>query len=210
MHSLTANLFSLFTIGLVQLVAVISPGPSFLITAQTAAARSRSDGVKVALGLGSGSLLWALAALLGLNMLFHALPTLFFVMKVAGALFILWVAFQIFRHASEPLVIEDRDGAANPFLKGLLTQLSNPKVAVFFGSIFVSMLPAEAPLWMTIALFAIVFLNEFSWYSIVAILFGSGRIRTFYIGMKSWIDRITGLFLGALGLRLLWSARETT
>ncbi|MEH7869213.1 LysE family transporter [Rhizobium laguerreae] len=81
---------------------------------------------------------------------------------------------------------------------------------MFFGSIFVSMLPAEVPLWMTIALFAIVFLNEFSWYSIVAILFGSGRIRTFYIGMKSWIDRVTGLFLGALGLRLLWSARETT
>ncbi|WP_087000506.1 LysE family translocator [Rhizobium sullae] len=209
MDSMTANLLSLFAIGLVQLLAVISPGPSFLITAQTAAARSRSDGLKVAIGLGSGSVLWAVAALLGLNMLFQALPTLFFVMRVLGALFILWVAFQVFRHAKDPLVLEGHDGAAGPFLKGLLTQISNPKVAVFFGSIFVSMLPVQAPLWMTITLLVIVFLNEFSWYSIVAMLFGSGRVREFYIGMKAWIDRITGLFLGALGIRLLWSARET-
>ena len=79
---------------------------------------------------------------------------------------------------------------------------------MFFGSIFVAMLPAQTPLWMTIALFVIVFVNEFSWYSIVAMLFGSERIRGFYLGSKAWIDRITGLFLGALGLRLLWAARE--
>jgi len=51
---MTASLFTLFTIGFVQLLAVISPGPSFLITAQTAVARSRLDGMKIALGLGGG------------------------------------------------------------------------------------------------------------------------------------------------------------
>jgi threonine/homoserine/homoserine lactone efflux protein len=72
----SSDLFTLASIGLVQLMAVISPGPSFLITARTAVARSRMDGVKVALGLGAGTVIWAGAALFGLNALFHALPLL--------------------------------------------------------------------------------------------------------------------------------------
>jgi threonine/homoserine/homoserine lactone efflux protein len=205
----TSELFTLVSIGAIQLLAVISPGPSFLITARTAVAQSRTDGLKVALGLGAGTVIWSAAALLGLNAVFHAVPVLFMGMKIAGALFLLYIAWMIFRHAAVPLKIEGQgERLANPFLKGFLTQISNPKVAVFFGSIFIAMLPAEVPLWMTLALIVIVSFNEVWWYSVVALFFGSGPVRNFYIGAKAWIDRITGLFLGALGLRLLWSARE--
>jgi len=210
MHAFAANLLTLLTIGVVQLLAVISPGPSFLITARTAVAQSRAEGVKVALGLGAGSFLWSIAALLGLNVLFQALPPLFTAMKILGALFLLWIAWQIFRHADAPITLDGRGGEAvpNPFLKGFVTQISNPKVAVFFGSIFIAMLPAEVPLWMTVALVVIVSLNEIWWFSVVALFFGSTRVRRFYIAAKAWIDRVTGVFLGALGLRLLWSARD--
>ena len=67
-----SDLLLLLSIGVVQLLAVISPGPSFLITARTAVARSRLDGVKVALGLAAGTVIWSSAALLGLNAVFHA------------------------------------------------------------------------------------------------------------------------------------------
>ena len=206
---MTSELFTLVSIGAIQLLAVISPGPSFLITARTAVAQSRADGLKVALGLGAGTVIWSAAALLGLNAVFHAVPVLFMAMKIAGALFLLYIAWMIVRHAAAPLKIEGQgERLANPFLKGFLTQISNPKVAVFFGSIFIAMLPAEVPLWMTLALIVIVSFNEVWWYSVVALFFGSGPVRNFYIGAKAWIDRVTGLFLGALGLRLLWSARE--
>jgi RhtB (resistance to homoserine/threonine) family protein len=210
MQMTSSNLLTLLSIGLVQLLAVISPGPSFLITARTAVAQSRTDGVKVALGLGTGTVLWAVAALLGLNVLFRALPPLFIAMKVLGALFLLWIAFQILRHAADPIALDGpkRETVTNPFMKGFLTQISNPKVAVFFGSIFIAMLPADVPLWMTLTLVAIVSFNEIWWYSVVALFFGSSRVRRFYIGAKKWIDRATGLFLGTLGLRLLWAARE--
>ena len=55
----SSDLLTLFSIGFVQLLAVLSPGPSFLITARTAVARSRAEGVKVALGLGAGTVIWA-------------------------------------------------------------------------------------------------------------------------------------------------------
>jgi threonine/homoserine/homoserine lactone efflux protein len=204
-------LITLVTIGLVQLLAVISPGPSFLITAQTAVARSRLDGIKIAFGLGAGTIVWASAALLGLHALFRLHHWLFVGMKVAGALFLLWIAFQIFRHASSPIEMGDSNVEVtrrNPFLRGFLTQISNPKVAVFFGSIFVAMLPQDVPTWMMLALLAIVTTNEVVWYVIVALCFGSGPVRHFYIGAKKWIDRVTGLFLGALSLRILWQARD--
>ncbi len=206
----TSDLSTLASIGLVQLLAVISPGPSLLITARTAVVQSRADGVKVALGLGAGTVIWSSAALLGLNVIFHAVPMLFIAMKIAGALFLLWIAYQIFLHAADPIEIETSKGEVlpNPFVKGFLTQISNPKVAVFFGSIFIAMLPSDVPVWMMMALIGIVTFNEVWWYTVVALFFGAGPVRQFYIRAKVWIDRVTGLFLGVLGLRLLWGARD--
>jgi threonine/homoserine/homoserine lactone efflux protein len=199
----------LLSIGFFQLLAVISPGPSFLITARTAAAQSRLDGFKVALGLGTGTVVWASATLLGFDLIFGALPSLLVAMKVAGALFLMWVAYQIFRHAAEPVelgaVKGERQG--NPYMKGFWTQMSNPKVLAFFSSVFVAMLPSHVPLWMQVALVAIVSFNEVWWYTAVSLFFGTGPVRRFYLKAKAWIDRVTGLFLGVLGLRLLWAAR---
>jgi len=204
----TSEFWIILSIGLVQLGAVVSPGPSFLIVAQTAVARSRFDGVKVALGLGAGTVLWSTAALLGLNVLFHALPPLFLGMKIFGALFLLWIAYKIYKHANVPLDLGGGAVSGSPFAKGFMVQIGNPKVVVFFGSIFVAMLPAQVPLWMTLVLIAMVSLNEVWWYSLVALFFGAGPVRIFYLKAKSWIDRIVGLFLGAVGLRLIWAAFE--
>lgn len=205
-----ANILTIITIGLVQLLAVMSPGPSFLITARTAVARSRSDGVMVAIGLGAGSIVWASAALLGLNSLFRQFHWLYFSMKVAGALFLIWLAFQILRHAADPVEIDGggKEHGQNPLLRGFLTQIANPKVVVFFGSIFVAMLPGEVPAWMIVALIVMVTVNEIVWYSLVALFFGSSPVRRFYLLAKRWIDRVTGVFLGLLGLRLLWRAGD--
>jgi RhtB (resistance to homoserine/threonine) family protein len=204
---MTANLLTLATIGFVHLLAAMSPGPSFLVTARTAVAQSRVDGIKVALGLGIGTTVWSVAAILGLNFLFHQFPWLFVGMKLAGALFLLWIAYQIFRHAADPVELNERVSSSNgqnALLRGFLIQISNPKVVVFFGSIFVAMLPSEVPTWMVIALIAIVTLNEVVWYSLVSLFFAASPVRRFYLVAKRWIDRATGVFLGALGVRLLW------
>ena len=208
-----ANITTLATIGFVHLLAVMSPGPSFLITARTAVVRSRADGIRVALGLGAGTIVWAAAALLGLNFLFHKLPWLFIVMKAAGALYLLWIAFQIFRHAAAPVDMNNaavNEDTYNPLLRGFLTQISNPKVVVFFGSIFIAILPNEIPGWMIALLIVLVTLNEIIWYSLVSMFFASSPVRSFYLISKRWIDRATAAFLGALGLRLLWQAGDAT
>ena len=126
-------------------------------------------------------------------------------MKIFGALFLLWIAYQIFIHAAELLQLSNQAAGGNAFAKGFFVQIGNPKVMVFFGSIFVAMLPAQVPLWMALALVAMVSFNEVWWYSLVALFFGAGPMRTWYLRVKRWIDRVVGLFLGAVALRLLWA-----
>jgi threonine/homoserine/homoserine lactone efflux protein len=207
---MTENLLTLATIGMVHLAAAMSPGPSFLITARTAVARSRADGVKVALGIGLGTIVWSSVALMGLNFLSQQYHWLFIFFRVAGALYLLWIACQIFWHAADPVEMNwaGQEIENDPLLRGFLTQISNPKVAVFFGSIFVAMLPGEVPGWMVVMLIAIVTMNEILWYSVVSLFFGSSPVRRVYLVAKRWIDRVTGAFLGLLSLRLLWQAGD--
>ncbi|MEE8271622.1 MAG: LysE family transporter [Alphaproteobacteria bacterium] len=194
----------------VHLLAVMSPGPSFLVVARASVAGSRSTGIWSALGMGVGSVVWALAALFGLDALFQIAPWVYTTLKFAGALFLLYLAFRLWRHADRPMATlaaagpTDRSALA-AFRLGLLTQLANPKVVVFFGSIFLAVLPAARPSWMTPALLAIVFLDEVLWYAAVALAFSVDRLRAGYLRVKRVIDRVTGGFLGLLGLRLLGS-----
>ncbi|MDZ7713848.1 MAG: LysE family transporter [Rhodovibrio sp.] len=213
------TLAALVTLWFVHLLAVISPGPSLLVVARSAIAGSRAQGTRVAFGLGLGTLVWSLAALFGLSVLFALAPWLYTGMKIAGAAFLLYIAFMMWRHAREPIAIDgalaDTDGGAPGLAKGplaavrlgLLTQLANPKVAVFFGSIFVTLLPADPSPGVQAAVIAIVCVNEVGWYTAVAYAFGVAGLRRGYARAKVWIDRTCGGFLALLGLRLVFEGR---
>ena len=116
---------------------------------------------------------------------------------------------QLLRHAGrgEAAAAGTLAGAAAPsmaraFRETLMIQLSNPKVAVFFGSVFLTLLPADAPAWMNGAVLAIVGINEGGWYVLVALLFSGNAVRAAYRRARVWIERLTGGVLAALGLRL--------
>ena len=201
-------------LALAHLLAVISPGPSLLVVARTSVAHARASGTLVACGLGLGTLIWSTAALFGLSVLFRLAPWLYAGLKVAGAAYLIYIAVMLWRGAGEPLPVAADDGGApaapRPLASvrlGLLTQLANPKVAVFFGSIFVTLLPAQPSPAVIAAVLAIVVANEIGWYAFVAHAFSVRRVRRAYARAKRWIDRTTGTFLGLLGLRLAVEGR---
>lgn len=198
-------------LALVHLLAVASPGPSFMLVAQAAVGSGRRAGLLAALATTVGAVAWATAALFGLQALFARFEWLHVAMQVGGALFLLWIAFQIWRHAHQPLPEPGpgtRDaGGWKGFVHALLLALSNPKIMVFFGSIFLSVLPADMPPWMPAAALAIVAANEFVWYALVTFVFSGGPARAFYRRAKLWLDRAMAGVLGLLGARLLFADR---
>ena len=98
---MTAAVF--LSIALIHLMAVISPGPSFVMAVRTDSSDGLRAALGVALGLGLGAVVWALAALFGLHLLFRLAPALLLAFKIAGAGFLFWIAIQTWRHAREPL-----------------------------------------------------------------------------------------------------------
>ncbi|OFX02183.1 MAG: hypothetical protein A3D94_16430 [Alphaproteobacteria bacterium RIFCSPHIGHO2_12_FULL_66_14] len=198
---------ALLGLAVVHLLAVASPGPSTVLVIQTAAVSGRRAGLLAAFAMMLGALVWAAAALFGLQVLFARFEWLYLVFRIAGAIYLLYLAYMLLHHAGAPLPEADptavRAGAWQGFVKALLLQLSNPKVMVFMGSIFISLLPAQPPSWMDATVLAIVAFNEFTWFALLALLFSGGVVRAFYRRTKRWLDRVMGGVLGLLGARLL-------
>jgi len=188
-------------------VGVVSPGPSFVLIARISAALSRRDGLAASLGMGAGGVAFCTLALVGLHALLARIGWLYLGIKVAGGLYLVYLAFGLWRGAARPLEVPA--GAAGgaglwaSFLLGLGTQLSNPKTAVVYGSIFAALLPPEVPAWMFATLPPLVFVLEAGWYSAVALAFSTGHPRNAYLRSKAWIDRAAGTLMGALGLKLV-------
>ncbi len=189
-----------------HLLAAASPGPAILMAARTGVSEGFRTGAWLAVGIGLGAMVWATAALFGLTLLFQAAPALLWGFKLIGGLFLIWMAIQMWRHATKPL---DTGSDATPprtalsaLRLGLVTQLSNPKPAIFFGAVFVGTVPAGTTLPWFILLLCAIFLNEVVCNILVARAFSFDGPRRTYQRLKTTIDRGFGGILAALGLKI--------
>jgi threonine efflux protein len=208
------NVLPLFAIAGALTLGAMSPGPSFVMVARTAVARSRANGLAAALGMGVGGAAYATASLLGLQALFAAVPVFYLVMRVAGGIYLMYIGVRIWLGSKNPLVVSTINASAAPerarrsFATALITQLSNPKAAVVYGSIFAAFLPHAVPASLAVSLVVVCFIIETSWYSAVATLLSSSKPRAAYLNFKSQIDRVAGSVMVLLGLKLVASAHE--
>lgn len=190
----------------VHLVAAMSPGPAVLMTARVAMLRGMASATALSFGLAFGACFWAAAAMLGLAALFEVAPKLLIALKIVGATYLIWCAYKMWRGAREPLDVgtikAPKISPLRAIVLGITTQLANPKPAVFFGAVFVSVVPHDADVTTFAAILMIVFFNEAIWNIFVARLFSLERTRAGYMRLKTPIDRVLGGLLAALGLKI--------
>jgi len=203
-------LVGLASIALVSLLGAMSPGPSFLFVARISIAQTRKNGIFAALGMGIGGMVFALLALLGLKAVFISIPWLYSVLKILGGMYLVYVGIQIWRGAKETIEmqLDDCEMRHTPWkscITALFTQLSNPKTAIFYGSIFAALLPQTVSWYLFIVLLFMVFSIEAAWYCVVALLLSAAAPRTVYLRSKFWIDRVAGSVMGLLGAKLITS-----
>jgi threonine/homoserine/homoserine lactone efflux protein len=194
-------------------IGVVSPGPSFVMVARVAISTSRARGLAASLGMGLGGVAFALAAILGLQAILLAVPALYAGLKVLGGLYLCYLGYRIFSGAKEPLQIEgagsnEQSSSYGSLLLGLTTQVSNPKTAIVYASVFAAFLPNSFSVPFALALLFVVFVVEAGWYSIVAVVLSSAGPRRAYLSYKAWVDRTAGLVMVGLGLKLITSAHR--
>jgi RhtB (resistance to homoserine/threonine) family protein len=201
----------LISVAAVNLMGAASPGPAFFVVSRTAVGQSRRAGLATACGVVLATMVWAFATIHGLALLFGKAPWLLHLLQVFGGSYLLYLAWQSIRHANDPLPLSNprctAGNLAEAFRRGFVTNLANPKIAVFFGTVFTAVYGPGMPEWINLAVLAVIFVDEIVWYNLVVLAFSSRPAQTAYGRAKRWIDRSFGALLGLFGLRLIANLR---
>jgi threonine/homoserine/homoserine lactone efflux protein len=198
---MSVDLVALLTIAGAIAIGAVSPGPSFVMVAQTALSTTPRNGLVAALGIACGGLVFATVATTGLGAALVYAGPLFLVLKVAGGIYLMYLGVRLWRASHEEPTTADMQGIATrrTFTTALLTQLSNPKAIVVYGSVFATALPLHPARWLLIALPLAVTAVEAGWYLIVATVMSRPAPRRAYLRSARAIDRLAGSAMGGLG-----------
>jgi len=196
------------SVWLIHLLAAISPGPSFVVSLRVSASQGFGAAAALAFGFGIGALIWAVAALAGLALLFETVPQLFVALKWVGGAFLVFIGLMMWKHSTDAMPSAQDinvQSKASAFRLGLTTFMTNPKTSVFFGAVFAGLIPPEAPIWALACVVAIIFLNETIWYLLVARVFSLPAPRAAYTKAKTWVDRSFGTLIALFGAKIALS-----
>jgi threonine/homoserine/homoserine lactone efflux protein len=205
-------LLTLGGVAAIHLMAAASPGPAFVMVTRVSMAESRAAALGMACGVANAAVLWAVAASLGVGALLSSAAILFTALKLAGGTYLLWLGLLAWRGAGATgaagpgPVVRQGMRPARAWWLGLSTNLSNPKVIIFFGSIFVALFAPGTPGWVRVAALAIVAVNETLWYILVALLFSAAPVQRAYRRVRGWVERIMGTVMLLFGARLILAA----
>lgn len=193
------------------LLSIMSPGPNVLAVIGTSMAVGRPAGLSLALGIATGSFCWAMMTALGLSALLASYAAALFVIKIAGGLFLLWLAVKAFRAAASPHAIEATTLANAPqdrfglFLRGLTIQMTNPKAALAWIAIISIGMQAEAPLWVAVTIVGGTTVLSVLIHCLYAVAFSSDVMVRIYGRVRRWIQGVIGVFFAFAGFKLLTS-----
>jgi threonine/homoserine/homoserine lactone efflux protein len=186
----------------------LSPGPDTLLVAGNAARRGHAAGLRTVAGVVCGGVFYALLCGFGFMSVLIASPTLYLIVKIAGAVYLALIGAQMLwgairRRAGETPRPVRRQIAGAPFRQGLLTNVLNPKVAVFYLAAlpqFVGHGP-DAPL-KGVLLIAIHYAIGGAWLSAIAL--GAGRAGEAFrtSAAMRWLEGVAGVFLLGVAGRL--------
>jgi threonine/homoserine/homoserine lactone efflux protein len=195
--------------GVAVLVSLV-PGPATALVVRSAAVHGRRAALQTVLGNSTGILAWALASVLGISALVAASEAAFTVLKVGGAVVLLWLGIQALRGGGPA-----SDGGLRPvragrtaYAQGLLTCAANPKLAVFFVALMPQFIPAGAPVlpW-TLAMAAILICVDLVYFSALAWVVARARGAVMGSRLARRIERACGAVMVALGVRVALESR---
>jgi len=184
-------------------VGFVSIGPNILAIIGTSMERGRRRGAALALGVGTGSGIWATLTITGLTTLVTAYAGVLTLLKIFGALYLLWLAYNAFRSAATP----DAEAVArgNLYLRGLTIQMTNPKAALHWIAIVGIGLGGDASLWIGMALVISTTILSIVGHLAYAVTFSTRPVVAFYRRARRWIDGCLGLFFTLAAYKLATS-----
>ena len=200
----------------VSAVVICTPGQDTALTIRNTLLGGRRSGVLTAAGVAAGQAVWTLAASVGLVALLSASQPLFFALRLAGAAYLVFLGLQSLlaalsrraAHAGVGAAVGVALAPARAFRQGLVSNLANPKMVVFFTSLLPQFVTPGGHVFVTLLLLGIAFcLLTLAWLSVYAVAVARARGVLARPHVRRSFDAIAGTVLVALGLRLATQAR---
>lgn len=198
-------MLELMAVATITVLAVISPGADFAMVTRNSLLHGRSAGVLASLGIACGVLLHVLYTLLGVGLVIRSSPQWFWLIKLVGAAYLVYLGYQTF--VSRP--VPAGGNGAPPGLSnwqalstGFFTNALNPKTTMFVLSVYTQVVNPDTALSVQIAYGAFMSVAHLVWFGVVALVFSDERLRGAVLKRQRTLNRAIGAVLMALGLWL--------
>ncbi|MBL8559823.1 MAG: LysE family translocator [Hyphomonadaceae bacterium] len=187
----------------------LTPGPNMVWLAVLTLAQGRASGLRAVAGVTLGLAIYMTAAAFGVGSAIAAAPGLYDLLRLAGVVYLLWLAIDAWRDADD----EDVQPGATPFVRGLVANLLNPKAALFYVTLLPGFIdPARAPFRTQ----ALMFGASHIVISVIVhagIVFGAAHVATWLArGADAWravrLRRIAAVGIGLVAIWLWWETRR--
>lgn len=199
---------ALATIAVLHWAVLLVPGFNFVLLGQLAASGQRDRAFAAVAGMTAGTLSWALLAVLGVGVVFAAHPLLRDAVQVAGGLYLLQLAWRLWASAGSPTARAQAEGLSRwaAARVGFTTAMLNPKIALFYASVFATALPPQPALALQAAAVALVFGNSLLWHGGLALALSQPAVQQAWLRHAGVFNRVSAAVVGGFGLRLLWGS----
>lgn len=192
---------------MISLLGAVSPGPSLAVIIKNTLGGNSLSGICTAWAHALGIGVYALLSLLGLDLVLQNWPLLFLIISTAGAIYLLFLGFN---------ALHSKGGVAASLIKGnkisyhqcvrdgAMISLLNPKIGLFFIALFSQFIHPEVGLSGKVITVLTPLLTDGLWYSMIALTLSQPKILLSLRKKAIWVDRLSGVILILLALKILW------
>ncbi len=203
----------IFTVALVHLLAVISPGPDFIMVTRNSLIYSRKTGIYSAIGLGFGILIHIIYSLIGIGLIIAKSIILFNAIKFLGAGYLIYIGYKSLTSKSNNQLLErktqTKDISRWKALRiGFLTNVTNPKATLFFLSLFTLVINPMTPFFVKLIMGTEMFFATIIWFSFVAFLVSHHLVKNRINKIQNTAEKFIGVILIGLGIKVALSSSK--
>jgi len=198
-----------------HLLALLSPGPDFLIVVKSGIKNTKKNAIGVAIGIALANAVYIIICIVGIGALLAKSVVIMTLLKVLGGLFLSYLAFMSMKARKKDYDhLIHSAGTANiqtstfqkEFLTGFLSGILNPKNPIFYLSLFSLVLTNEISLSLKIGLGIWMTFIVFAWDTFIIFVLSRNTVRELFSKFAFYIDKFTGVVLGLIGAKLIHSA----
>ena len=190
-------------------MGLLSPGPDFFYVSRAAAIHSRRAAIYGVIGITIGVSIWATAAVLGLAIVFKTMPALQGIIMALGGSYLFYLGVKMARVTTNAVFDESNlvqnTASKNEIIKGLLVNLSNAKVVIYFSSVMSFVLVNIIETWQILTALLLITLETFVYFYVISILFSRPFTKRFYSRYSRYIDNVSGVIFILFGAYLIYS-----